>query len=293
MSNGMMAQGAPPGSTAVELERVLQVMARLRDPERGCPWDIEQDFASIAPFTIEEAYEVADAIERADWQGLRDELGDLLLQVVYHARMAQERGLFDFAAVAQAIATKMIARHPHVFGDAAVEDASSQSRAWEDAKAAERQSKAARPEGAAASVLDDVPLALPALQRAQKLQRRVARVNFDWPDQAGVLAKVREELDEVAAALDEHGGQTAREEEIGDLLFSVVNLARTSGIDAEAALRRANRKFERRFRAVEKEVELGARVPALPSLAELEAAWQRIKQRERANPVQPASDLGR
>ena len=292
MSNGMIDRGTQSPCAAVELERLLHVMMRLRDPERGCPWDVAQDFASIAPFTIEEAYEVADAIERADWHHLREELGDLLLQVVYHARIAEERGLFDFAAVAQAVAAKMMARHPHVFGEATIEDALSQSRAWEDAKAAERRRKGQRVAGER-SVLDDVPLALPALQRAQKLQRRVARVNFDWPDRVGVLDKIREELEEVAATLDEHGSQSDREDEIGDLLFSVVNLARSCAVDAEAALRRANHKFERRFRAVEKEVDLDGRGDELPSLAELEAAWQRIKERERSGPNQSSSDLGR
>jgi ATP diphosphatase len=287
MSNGISSGPVASARGCEELRELLHVMARLRDPRHGCPWDMEQDFATIAPFTIEEAYEVADAIERADWGDLQEELGDLLLQVVYHARIAEERGLFDFAAVAATIARKMIDRHPHVFGSTTIPDAEAQSRAWEDAKTAERESKAVADERAS-SVLDDLPLALPAVLRAQKLQRRAARVNFDWPDRAGVLAKVREELAEVEA-VDGTGAPSELEEEIGDLLFSVVNLARSSGVDAETALRRANAKFERRFRSVELDVGLAARAETLPSLDELEAAWQRVKVQERQPAGQPSS----
>jgi nucleoside triphosphate diphosphatase len=291
MSNDMMDPRESPLSGPEELDRLLHVMARMRDPAEGCPWDVEQSFASIAPYTIEEAFEVADAIERGDWDDLEGELGDLLLQVVYHARIAEELQLFDFASVAYRITSKMIRRHPHVFATATVDSAAAQSQAWEDAKALERRSKAAQA-ASYPSTLDDLPLALPALQRAQKLQKRVARVNFDWPDQAGVLAKVREEFEEVAQTLEEDGTDAAREEEIGDLLFSIVNLARNSGIDAETALRRANAKFERRFRDVEAEVDLAGRED-LPPLDELEAAWALVKQRERARAHQPSMDRGR
>jgi nucleoside triphosphate diphosphatase len=263
------------------MERLLQVMARLRDPDRGCPWDLEQDFASIAPYTIEEAYEVADAIARGDLAHLRDELGDLLLQVVYHAQMAKEAGLFDFDQVAAAIADKMIRRHPHVFGTAEVDGARAQSRAWEAVKAAERAGKA----GAAAGshgVLDDVPLALPALVRAAKLQRRAARVGFDWPEPAQVLDKLDEEIAELRTELQAQADQDRLSDEIGDLLFAVVNLARHLEVDGEAALRQANAKFERRFRAIEEA--LGARGRRLEdaSLDEMEALWRQAKAAERS-----------
>ena len=222
-------------------------MARLRDPERGCPWDLEQDFASIAPYTIEEAYEVADAIARGDLAELKDELGDLLLQVVYHARMAEEAGLFDFDQVAAAIADKMIRRHPHVFGSAEVDGARAQSHAWEAVKATERASRAGA-EGDA-RVLDDVPLALPALVRAAKLQRRAARVGFDWPEPVQVVDKIEEEIAELRAELGRSASVDRLSDEIGDLLFALVNLARHLEVDAEASLRQANAKFERRFRS--------------------------------------------
>jgi nucleoside triphosphate diphosphatase len=255
--------------------RLLQVMARLRDPEGGCPWDLEQDFASIAPYTIEEAYEVADAIARGDLAALKDELGDLLLQVVYHARMAEEAGLFDFDQVTDAIADKMIRRHPHVFGSAEVDGARAQSQAWEAAKATERASRAG-PEGAA-RVLDDVPLALPALMRAAKLQRRAARVGFDWPEVAQVLEKLEEEIAEVRAELAAGARQERLEDEVGDLLFAVANLARHLGIDGESALRRANQKFERRFRAIETALRAAGRRTEEASLDEMEELWQAAK----------------
>jgi nucleoside triphosphate diphosphatase len=261
------------------IRRLLQVMARLRDPERGCPWDLEQDFARIAPYTIEEAYEVADAIARGDPAALKDELGDLLLQVVYHARMAEEAGLFDFDQVAAAITDKMIRRHPHVFGSAVVDDARAQGHAWEAAKATERASRAGA-EGAA-RVLDDVPLALPALVRAAKLQRRVARVGFDWAEPVQVVDKIEEEIAEVRAELGCSASLERLSDEIGDLLFALVNLARHLEVDAETSLRQANAKFERRFRSVEDALRASGRRPADASLDEMEALWQQAKAAER------------
>jgi MazG family protein len=260
------------------IERLLHVMARLRDPDGGCPWDLEQDFASIAPYTIEEAYEVADAIERQDFDDLAGELGDLLLQVVYHAQMAKEAGRFDFDAVASRIAEKMIRRHPHVFGAAEVETAAAQSLAWEDAKAAERAHKQAA--GGDRSILADVPLGLPALTRAAKLQRRAARVGFDWPKVAPVLEKLEEELGEVKAELAAGGSRERLEGEVGDLLLAAVNLARHLGVDGETALRRASQKFERRFRAIETALRAAGRDLEAASLDEMEALWQRAKARE-------------
>ncbi|WP_253718140.1 nucleoside triphosphate pyrophosphohydrolase [Sphingomonas sp. AP4-R1] len=236
-------------------------MARLRDPETGCPWDIEQTFATIAPYTIEEAYEVADACESGDLPALKDELGDLLLQVVFHARMAEEQSAFAFADVADAISAKMIRRHPHVFGDAPRTGGHGQ---WETIKAEERKASPADP-----SALAGVATALPALMRAEKLQKRAARTGFDWPDAESARDKIFEELEEIAAAEDE----AAREDEVGDLLFSAVNYARKLGIDPETALRGANAKFERRFRAMEA---LDDAFQAL-SLADKEALWQRVK----------------
>ena len=248
------------------IERLLAIMAQLRDPARGCEWDVAQTFATIAPYTIEEAYEVADAISRDDLPALREELGDLLLQVVFHARMAEELGAFDFDAVAHAISDKMTERHPHVFGDAADRGQSREVR-WEAQKAAERAAKGAT------SALDGVALALPALMRAEKLQKRAARVGFDWPDVAGPRAKVIEELDELAAAQDE----AARLDEAGDLLFAAVNVVRRYGIAPEDALRHGNAKFERRFRGME--ALAGARFPAL-SLDEQEDLWRQVKAAE-------------
>ncbi|MEE4184736.1 MAG: nucleoside triphosphate pyrophosphohydrolase [Gammaproteobacteria bacterium] len=256
------------------LQRLLDIMRRLRDPQHGCPWDVAQDFASIAPYTVEEAYEVADAIERQDMEDLRGELGDLLLQVVFHAQMASERGLFDFAEVAAEIADKMVRRHPHVFGDAEFTSAGEQRAAWEDQKAAERAARSA-----AAGALDGVSPNLPALTWATKTGKRAARVGFDWPDAGGAQAKVAEELDELSSACAA-GARAEQEEELGDLLLAITSLARHLRIDPEQALRRANRKFERRFRAVE------ARVRALDkdwndcTLAELEALWDAVKRTE-------------
>jgi len=259
-----------PASKAPEasgIARLLAIMARLRDPDTGCEWDVAQTFATIAPYTIEEAYEVADAIEREDLPALREELGDLLLQVVFHARMAEELGAFDFDAVAQSISDKMTERHPHIFGDETDEGQSREVR-WEAQKAAEREAKGAT------SALDGVALALPALMRAEKLQKRAARVGFDWPDTAGPRAKVIEEIAELAAAETE----AEKLDEAGDLLFAAVNLVRRYGIAPEDALRHGNAKFERRFRAME--ALAGDDFPKL-SLDEQEALWQQIKTAER------------
>ena len=262
------------------IERLVLVMARLRDPEDGCPWDLEQDFASIAPYTIEEAYEVADAIARGDLEHLKDELGDLLLQVVYHAQMAEEAGLFDFDQVAAAIADKMVRRHPHVFGSAEVESARVQSHAWEAVKAAERASKSGTADGGY-GVLDDVPLTLPALVRAAKLQRRAARVGFDWPEPEEVLEKLDEEVAEIRAELEAGASAERLSDEIGDLLFAAVNLARHLDVDGETALRQANAKFERRFRAIEQALRARGRRLEDASLDEMEALWQQAKASER------------
>ena len=255
------------------VERLLQIMVRLRDPERGCPWDREQTFATIAPYTIEEAYEVADAIERGDMAALKDELGDLLFQAVFHARMAEEAALFDFDDVAAAIADKMVRRHPHVFGDAEIRSVSAQNEAWEAHKAAERQARA-RQNGEAASVLDGVALALPALLRAAKISRRAARIGFDWPDARAVIPKIAEEIGEIEAEIDKGSKPAALEEEVGDLLFAAANLARKLEVEPETALRRATAKFERRFRRVEalaKERGIG------PDIDALEALWAEVK----------------
>ncbi|MBW7921914.1 MAG: nucleoside triphosphate pyrophosphohydrolase [Rubellimicrobium sp.] len=255
-----------------QMARLLEIMARLRDPVTGCPWDVEQTFASIAPYTIEEAHEVADAIERQAWDELPGELGDLLLQAVFHARMAEEAGLFDFAAVARSIADKMVARHPNVFGDMPrAASAAAQIDTWEELKARER---AGRREG---RVLDGVAAGLPALMRALKLQARAARAGFDWPDLDGVLAKVAEEARELAEA----DTADAREDELGDLLFAVVNLARRLDLDPEAALRRTNAKFIRRFNAVEDELQAMGKRPADSTLAEMDAIWNRIRAADR------------
>jgi len=257
-------------------------MARLRDPERGCEWDVAQDFRTIAPYTIEEAYEVADAIEREDLDDLRDELGDLLLQVVFHARMAEEVDAFDFDDVARAIVAKMIRRHPHVFGDAVFESDAARRLAWETAKARERAAKAGRrgdDDARVASALDGVARNLPALVRADKIQRRAAGVGFDWPDIGPVRAKVDEELDEVAEAASA-GDADALEEELGDFLFSAVNLTRHHGIDPERALSRATAKFARRFRRVESLASADDAALDTMDLAALDALWERAKRGE-------------
>jgi MazG family protein len=266
------------------LERLLAIMARLRDPERGCPWDRVQDFVSIAPYTIEEAYEVADAIERADMPALKDELGDLLLQVVFHARMAEEAGLFAFDDVAAAIADKMVRRHPHVFDSAAIASVAAQNEAWEEHKAREREAARGAAPGGVPSALDGVALALPALLRAAKIQRRAARIGFDWPDARTVFPKVSEELAELAAELDDGGSSAAIAEEAGDLLFAVTNLVRKLDLDPEATLRRATAKFERRFRRVEA---LAHSRGVGRDLAALEDLWQEVKREEQAGSISP------
>jgi MazG family protein len=256
-----------------EIADLLEIMRRLRDPETGCPWDREQTFRTIAPYTLEEAYEVADAIERDDMAGLKDELGDLLFQVVFHARMAQEAGPFGFADVARGLAEKMRRRHPHVFGDARVEDAAAQTEAWEAHKAKEAEAR-----GESRGVLDGIPVGLPSLVRAQKLGRRAARVGFDWPDTAGVLDKLEEETRELHEAVQALPDAPERaEEELGDLLFTIANLARHLGADAEGALRRANLKFEQRFGYIEARLAEEGRGPEEVSAQELERLWAEAK----------------
>jgi nucleoside triphosphate diphosphatase len=259
-----------------ELCRLIDIMARLRAPVSGCPWDQVQTFATIAPYTIEEAYEVAEAAETGDAKHLREELGDLLLQVVFHARMAEEAGQFAFADIARTISDKMVRRHPHVFGAERIDTAAAQTNAWEAQKAAERRAEA-ESSGRAASALDGVGVALPALTRAQKLQARAARVGFDWPEVEPIFAKIDEEIAEVRAEIDAGAASARVEDEVGDLLFAVVNLARRLGTDPEQALRGACRKFERRFRAVE--TALAGHVS--PTLDEMEAEWQRVKTAEK------------
>ncbi|MDA0220204.1 MAG: nucleoside triphosphate pyrophosphohydrolase [Proteobacteria bacterium] len=276
-----------PADEAGPIARLLAIMARLRDPERGCPWDVAQDFRTIAPYTIEEAYEVADAIEKQDFANLKDELGDLLFQVVFHARMAQEAGHFDFAAVAAGISEKMIRRHPHVFADQAGIPRSSprisadaQTVNWEAQKAAEREAAAVQ-DGRRPSALDGVTPGLPALTRAAKLQKRAARVGFDWPDAAHVVSDVEGEFDELKAEMALGAPHDRLEDEMGDLLFTVVNLARHLGVDPESALRRTNAKFERRFRHVEDGLAQQGRATQEATLEEMDALWRQAKEHER------------
>jgi len=256
-------------------ERLRAVMAKLRDPDGGCPWDVEQTFATIAPYTIEEAYEVADAIQRGDMAALKDELGDLLLQVFFHARMAEEAGDFAYDDVAQAITDKMIRRHPHVFGDTDIATAEAQTVHWEELKAQERAAKGDAP--AEPSALDGVAIPLPALTRAEKLQKRAARVGFDWPDAAQVIAKIEEELGELREEIDNDGPRARIEEEMGDLLFAVANLARHLKIDPETALRDGNYKFEDRFRRMERRLKAEGTEVGKADLDTMEAAWQAEK----------------
>ena len=258
------------------IDRLLEIMAALRDPESGCPWDLKQDFASIAPYTIEEAYEVADAIERNDLGDLRDELGDLLLQVVYHARMAEEAGAFAFGDVVEAITDKMIRRHPHVFGD---QTDGTRAVGWDEIKADERRNKGIE---ASDGVLANVPRALPALTRAEKLQRRAASVGFDWPDWRPTLDKIKEETAELEAELANDGDSNADRliEEVGDLLFSVVNFARHKRIDPEDAMRRANAKFSRRIRMLAASLEAEGSSIQEATLDQMELAWQAAKKAE-------------
>ena len=258
------------------MPRLLEIMRRLRDPETGCPWDIEQDFSTIAPYTIEEAYEVADAIERQDWDELKGELGDLLFQSVFHAQMASEKGLFDFDDVADTMSDKMVARHPHVFGDESRnKSAEQQTKDWEAIKAAERAGKAQ------SGTLDGVAVGLPALLRAIKLQKRAARVGFDWPDASHVLAKIVEESHELAEARDKLT-QAEIEEEFGDLLFVMANLARHMNVEPEAALRATNAKFTRRFQRVEAKLAQRGKKPEQSDLAEMDTLWDEVKAEEKA-----------
>ena len=260
-----------------DISRLIEIMAALRTPETGCPWDLRQDFATIAPYTVEEAYEVADAIARADLSDLRDELGDLLLQVVYHARMAQEQGAFAFADVVEAITGKMIRRHPHVFGDARGLDHEAVGKLWTEIKA---QEKAARPSSQPQGALSGIPLALPALTRALKLQNKAGDVGFDWNDPLAVLAKIREEADEIEAEIK--SGETAKAaREVGDLLFAVVNLARHLEADPEAVLRETNAKFERRFASIEGALAARGKSPKQATLAEMDALWDDAKAAEK------------
>ena len=262
------------------INKLLEIMTRLRDPENGCPWDVEQDFTSVAPFTIEEAYEVDEAIRDDDMNALRDELGDLLLQVVFHAEMAREAGHFDFNAVADGISEKMIRRHPHVFADVKIRDAKQQTTAWEVQKVNERAAKA-KEKNTQPSALDGVAAALPALMRAEKLQKRTARVGFDWQDTGPVIAKVSEELVEIEAVKNAPGSDNDDlRMECGDLLFSCVNLVRHLGIDAEHALRDSNAKFERRFRRLESIAESDNKQTADMPLEALDQIWEQVKSEE-------------
>jgi ATP diphosphatase len=271
----MVGDAAPPPEPQAPIDRLIAIMAQLRNPATGCPWDVQQTFATIAPYTVEEAYEVADAIERGDLDDLKDELGDLLLQVVFHARMAQEQGSFAFDDVANAICDKMIRRHPHVFGAAAFDTVAAQSKAWDDIKAAERAGK-----GRTASILDDVPTGLPALTRAVKLSKRAARVGFVWPTTQGVLDKLHEEIGELEHEIAAGDLGKARDE-LGDLLFVCANLARDLDIDPEDALRAANAKFTRRFHFIEAALARAGRSPQQSDLAEMEALWIDAKVEER------------
>tara|TARA_R110002049_G_scaffold23545_5_gene83453 strand:- start:9031 stop:9855 length:825 start_codon:yes stop_codon:yes gene_type:complete len=262
--------------TGAGIERLLEIMRRLRDPNSGCPWDIEQNFDSIAPYTIEEAYEVADAIQRRDWAELEGELGDLLLQTVYHTAMGEEAGHFSFATVVRNISDKMVARHPHVFGDESRDKSAEQQTAdWEAIKAKERAGKAQR------GTLDGVAIGLPALLRALKLQNRAARVGFDWPHTGEVLDKITEEAAELVEARDTLS-QAEIEEEYGDLLFVMANLGRHLNLDPEAALRAANAKFTRRFEAVEARLAAIGKTPKQSDLAEMDALWDAVKVAERS-----------
>ncbi|AWL11019.1 ATP diphosphatase [Saliniradius amylolyticus] len=265
-------------SSYSQLDRLLWVMDCLRDPDSGCPWDLKQDFASIVPHTIEEAYEVADAIERQDKADIQEELGDLLFQVVFYARLGKEKQWFDFEAIAGAMAEKLIRRHPHVFGEHSFSEQEVKQN-WELEKARERQAKA---NDEAVSALDNIPLALPSLTRAYKLQKRCANVGFDWPDTTGVLDKIHEEIEEVQQELARSKrNEEALEEELGDLLFATVNLVRHLKKDPETALRRANAKFERRFRQVEQHADEKADGVTGLSLTELEHLWQSVKAAEK------------
>ena len=264
-----------------DISRLIEIMAALRNPVGGCPWDLEQDFSSIRHYTIEEAFEVSDAIERQDWADLREELGDLLFQPIFHAQMASEAGYFDIGDVIYGITEKLIRRHPHVFGEEAANSAELAKGQWETVKHQERAAKAERKGNTEPSLLDDVPLVLPALSRSEKLTKRAAKVGFDWPDLPSVVAKVEEELEEVAEA-HASGDKAAVHEEIGDLLFAVANLARKAGVDAEAALRDANLKFTRRFHHVEARCRQDGVQPAEAGLERLDGYWNEIRRSDKA-----------
>lgn len=279
------------------VQKLLEIMASLRHPESGCPWDLKQDFSSILPYTIEEVYEVADTIEQGDFASLRDELGDLLFQIVFYAQLGKEQGLFGFTDIVDSISDKLVRRHPHVFGSADVTDPGEVNANWEALKSQEREEKAQKQQRTS-SILDDIPAALPALIRARKIQQRVSRVGFDWDNVEGVLAKLEEEIQEVRECLPgsaesgmESGPETGAatgvesgqdraehlEEELGDLMFACVNLVRFTGLDPESVMRRANTKFETRFRAVESELKQQGKLLAETGLDELEQIWQQLK----------------
>ncbi len=277
----------PTVTPSRDIACLLEIMTKLRTPGSGCPWDLAQNFATIAPYTIEEAYEVADAIERGDFDDLKDELGDLLLQVVFHAQMAEEAHLFAFGDVVHAITSKLVRRHPHVFGDAGSLDTAAVNAQWDEIKAQEKAERAARRAADSKAVrergsgaLAGVPAALPALTRALKLQDKAGKVGFDWNDPLAVLAKIREETEEIVTELASGETGTAQEE-VGDLLFAVVNLARHLGADPEAVLRATNEKFERRFGYIEDALAAAGKTPAQSTLAEMDELWNEAKQRER------------
>ena len=265
-----------------DISRLIEIMAALRTPKTGCPWDLQQNFATIAPYTLEEAYEVADAIARNDLADLKDELGDLLLQVVFHARMAQEQNAFAFGDVVEAITAKLIRRHPHVFGEKRAVDPQAVKGLWEEIRAQEKQEKAARGVPAPGGALAGVPVAQPALTRALKLQTKASRVGFDWNDRRAVLRKIREEIDEIEDALDSNSTNAAGE--IGDLLFAAVNLARHLRADPETLLRQTNAKFERRFAAIEQALAARGKTPQDSSLEEMDALWNEAKKKESPSP---------
>jgi len=281
-SNEEEPRESPQIRPSREISRLIEIMAALRMPGSGCPWDLEQNFATIVPYTLEEAYEVADAISRGDLRDLREELGDLLLQVVFHARMAQEQGAFDFGDVVETITEKLIRRHPHVFGDASKLSTDAVNQLWEQIKVEEEAAKAAagRSGKERTGALAGVPIALPALTRALKLQSKAGKVGFDWNDPMAVLAKIREEADEIEADLAA-GKRDAAAAEVGDLLFAVVNLARHLNADPEAVLRATNQKFERRFAAIERALAARGKSPAGSTLAEMDALWNEAKAAEK------------
>ncbi|HEY2357266.1 MAG TPA: nucleoside triphosphate pyrophosphohydrolase [Phenylobacterium sp.] len=273
---------AAPSADLRPIDRLLAIMARLREPERGCPWDLEQTFATVAPYTVEEAYEVADAIERGDLSDLREELGDLLLQVVFHARMAEEQGAFAFDDVATAINDKMIRRHPHVFAEETYASLAHQKEGWETLKATERAKKQDDAKGRTVSLLDDVPVGLPALTRAVKLSKRAAGVGFVWPTVQDVMAKLHEEVGELEAEIAAGDLEKARQE-MGDVLFVVANLARTLEVDPEDSLRFTNAKFQRRFQYIEQKLAARGKTPDQSDLAEMDALWDEAKAAEKRN----------